>query len=127
MIDCHETNHAAEPEACPQNGVQALTRAGGHTVIVHALMQPLQPEDLGPLKSVSYPALFQEVATHGFAKTNGEARRLVRGGGIWVNGKKATDENMQLMSGDVVSMCLGTPNQREFTVCAPDQDEIREG
>lgn len=85
-------------------------------VATNAPAKPLQPADLHIEKSVSYLPLFQEVAKHGFAQTNGEARRLVRGGGIWVNGKKATDENMLLMSGDVVSMCHDTPKKREFTV-----------
>lgn len=106
-------------------GVDYQDKARGCLATVYGPEKPLQPEDLSPLKSVSYPVLFQEVATHGFAKTNGEARRLVRGGGIWVNGEKATDENMLLMSGDVVSMCRGTPNQRDFTVGSSAQQETR--
>ncbi|WP_434604030.1 RNA-binding S4 domain-containing protein [Acetobacter oryzoeni] len=108
-------------------GVDYQDMARGSLANVYGPEKSLRPEDIGLLKSVSYLPLFHEVARHGFAKTNGEARRLVRGGGIWVNGKRANDENMPVKVGDVVGMCLGTPNRREFTVCAPDQDEIREG
>ncbi len=40
------------------------------------------------------------IVTAGFAQTNGEARRLVRGGGVRVNGDVVSDEQQQLAPGD---------------------------
>lgn len=46
--------------------------------------------------------VFRLLAESGLVKTNGEARRLIRGGGARVNNVAVTDENQQLTEADTV-------------------------
>ncbi|GCD74178.1 hypothetical protein NBRC3299_0470 [Acetobacter pasteurianus NBRC 3299] len=58
-----------------------------------------------------------------FCRTNGEARRLVRGGALEVNGKPAICENMPVSVGDTIVVCPRSKTRRfEFTVRVADPD-----
>ncbi|ARW47068.1 S4 domain-containing protein [Acetobacter pasteurianus] len=86
---------------------------------------PCQPESF----RASF-ALFSLIPIYApqFCRTNGEARRLVRGGALEVNGKPAVDENMPVSAGDTVVVCPRSKTRRfEFTVreAGPDRDMRR--
>lgn len=81
---------------------------------------PCQPESF----RASF-ALFSLIPIYApqFCRTNGEARRLVRGGALEVNGKPAVDENMPVSVGDTVVVCPRSKTRRfAFTVSDPSQD-----
>ncbi|AXC27585.1 hypothetical protein FKW50_05770 [Acetobacter pomorum] len=81
---------------------------------------PCQPESF----RASF-ALFSLIPIYApqFCRTNGEARRLVRGGALEVNGKPAICENMPVSVGDTVVVCPRSKTRRfAFTVSDPSQD-----
>jgi tyrosyl-tRNA synthetase len=48
----------------------------------------------------------------GFANTNGEARRLIRGGAVRLDGEVVEDEKLSLDSGDVIGKALQVGKRR---------------
>lgn len=48
--------------------------------------------------------LFRVVAEIGLTDTNGYARRLIRGGGVMVNGLLVKDDNCPIMAGDIITI-----------------------
>ena len=60
---------------------------------------PQQTVDAGEVENLGIIAALVKV---GFAKSNGEARRLVRGGGARLNDTAVTDEDFQLGAGDFI-------------------------
>ena len=60
---------------------------------------PQETIDAGEVESLGMIAALVKV---GFAKSNGEARRLIRGGGARLNDTAVTDEDFQLGAGDFI-------------------------
>ena len=60
---------------------------------------PQETIDAGEVESLGMIAALVKV---GFAKSNGEARRLIRGGGARLNDTPVTDEDFQLGAGDFI-------------------------
>ena len=60
---------------------------------------PQESIDAGEMESLGMIAALVKV---GFAKSNGEARRLIRGGGARLNDTAVTDEDFQLGAGDFI-------------------------
>ena len=60
---------------------------------------PQETIDAGEVESLGMIAALVKV---GFAKSNGEARRLIRGGGARLNDTAVTDEDFQLDAGDFI-------------------------
>ena len=60
---------------------------------------PHETIDAGEVESLGLIAALVKV---GFAKSNGEARRLIRGGGARLNDTAVTDEDFQLGAGDFI-------------------------
>ena len=60
---------------------------------------PHETIDAGEVESLGMIAALVKV---GFAKSNGEARRLIRGGGARLNDTAVTDEDFKLGAGDFI-------------------------
>lgn len=85
----------------------------------HTQSSKTQPSSCQPESFRASFALFSLIPIYApqFCTTNGEARRLVRGGALEVNGKPAVDENMPVSVGDTVVVCPRSKTRRfEFTV-----------
>jgi ribosome-associated protein len=63
--------------------------------------------------------LAQAVKAAGFADSGGQAKHLVRDGGVTVNGQPATQPGRKLVAGDRFQV----GDQPEWTVAAPDPGE----
>jgi tyrosyl-tRNA synthetase len=59
------------------------------------------PQEMGELEAENPADLVSTIVQAGFAKSRGDARRLIDQGGIRINGEKATSES-QLRNGDVL-------------------------
>jgi tyrosyl-tRNA synthetase len=59
-----------------------------------------------PSSTVVFPrhglGIVELLASAGVTASKGEATRLLRGGGIYVNGKRAVDEKQRLLASDAV-------------------------
>jgi tyrosyl-tRNA synthetase len=55
----------------------------------------------------------------GFAATNGEARRFIRGGAVRLDGEKATDENISFPVVDLSGKVLQVGKRRYARLVAP--------
>ena len=86
--------HGAEAAAAAMQTAQQ-TFAG--TGVSEGL--PQEAIDAGEVESLGMIAALVKV---GFAKSNGEARRLIRGGGARLNDTAVTDEDFQLGAGDFI-------------------------
>ena len=87
---CHGTEAAA---AAMQTAQQTFAGSG----VSEGL--PQETIDAGEVESLGMIAALVKV---GFAKSNGEARRLIRGGGARLNDNAVTDEDFQLGAGDFI-------------------------
>ena len=86
--------HGAEAaEAAMQTAQQTFAGTG----VSEGL--PQEAIDAGEVESLGMIAALVKV---GFAKSNGEARRLIRGGGARLNDTAVTDEDFQLGAGDFI-------------------------
>ncbi|MCP1231748.1 S4 domain-containing protein [Acetobacter indonesiensis] len=65
--------------------------------------------------SVRVP-LFRLVLNAGWAKTNGEARRVIRGGSVRIDGTEILDENYLVNAGECVSIRQGMVAQDRITL-----------
>ena len=64
----------------------------------------LIPEDIKEIDISSNPSLISAMVSSGFVPSNSEAKRLVKQGGVKVNGTKVSDINSELSSDDVVQI-----------------------
>ena len=87
---CHGAEEAA---AAMQTAQQTFAGSG----VSEGL--PQETIDAGELENLGMIAALVKV---GFAKSNGEARRLIRGGGARLNDTAVTDEDFQLGAGDFI-------------------------
>ena len=87
---CHGAEEAA---AAMQTAQQTFAGSG----VSEGL--PQETIDAGEVESLGMIAALVKV---GFAKSNGEARRLIRGGGARLNDTAVTDEDFQLGAGDFI-------------------------
>ena len=87
---CHSVEAAA---AAMQTAQQTFAGSG----VSEGL--PNETIDAGEVESLGMIAALVKV---GFAKSNGEARRLIRGGGARLNDTAVTDEDYQLRAGDFI-------------------------
>ena len=87
---CHGAEAAAE---AMQTAQQTFAGSG----VSEGL--PQETIDAGEVESLGLIAALVKV---GFAKSNGEARRLIRGGGARLNDTAVTDEDFQLGAGDFI-------------------------
>ena len=86
--------HGAEAAAAAMQTAQQTFAGSG---VSEGL--PQETIDAGEVESLSMIAALVKV---GFAKSNGEARRLIRGGGARLNDTAVTDEDFQLGAGDFI-------------------------
>ena len=86
--------HGAEAAAAAMQTAQQTFAGSG---VSEGL--PQQTIDAGEVESLGMIAALVKV---GFAKSNGEARRLIRGGGARLNDTAVTDEDFQLGAGDFI-------------------------
>ena len=87
---CHGAEAAA---AAMQTAQQTFAGSGVSEGLPHETI------DAGEVESLGMIAALVKV---GFAKSNGEARRLIRGGGARLNDTAVTDEDFQLGAGDFI-------------------------
>ena len=87
---CHGAEAAAE---AMQTAQQTFAGSGVSEGLPHETI------DAGEVESLGMIAALVKV---GFAKSNGEARRLIRGGGARLNDTAVTDEDFQLGAGDFI-------------------------
>lgn len=64
----------------------------------------LIPEDLKEVSISENPSLISSMVSSGFVPSNSEAKRLVKQGGVKVNGEKVSDIGFELSSNDVVQI-----------------------
>lgn len=64
----------------------------------------LIPEDLKGVSISENPSLISSMVSSGFVPSNSEAKRLVKQGGVKVNGEKVSDIGFELSSNDVVQI-----------------------
>ena len=64
----------------------------------------LIPEDLKEVSISENSSLISAMVSSGFVPSNSEAKRLVKQGGVKVNGEKVSDINSELSSDDVVQI-----------------------
>lgn len=64
----------------------------------------LIPEDLKEVSICENSSLISAMVSSGFVPSNSEAKRLVKQGGVKVNGEKVSDINSELSSDDVVQI-----------------------
>ena len=86
--------HGAEAAAAAMQTAQQTFAGSG---VSEGL--PQETIDAGEVESLGMIAALVKV---GFAKSNGEARRLIRGGGARLNDTAVTDEDFQLGAGDFI-------------------------
>ena len=86
--------HGAEAAAAAMQTAQQTFAGSG---VSEGL--PQETIDAGEIESLGMIAALVKV---GFAKSNGEARRLIRGGGARLNDTAVTDEDFQLGAGDFI-------------------------
>ncbi|MGB0518725.1 MAG: tyrosine--tRNA ligase [Candidatus Puniceispirillaceae bacterium] len=86
--------HGAEAAAAAMQTAQQTFAGSG---VSEGL--PQKTIDAGEVESLGMIAALVKV---GFAKSNGEARRLIRGGGARLNDTAVTDEDFQLGAGDFI-------------------------
>ena len=86
--------HGAEAAAAAMQTAQQTFAGSG---VSEGL--PQESIDAGEVESLGMIAALVKV---GFAKSNGEARRLIRGGGARLNDTAVTDEDFQLGAGDFI-------------------------
>jgi tyrosyl-tRNA synthetase len=86
--------HGAEAAAAAMQTAQQTFAGSG---VSEGL--PQETIDAGEVESLGMIAALVKV---GFAKSNGEARRLIRGGGARLNDTPVTDEDFQLGAGDFI-------------------------
>ena len=86
--------HGAEAAAAAMQTAQQTFAGSG---VSEGL--PQETIDSGEVENLGMIAALVKV---GFAKSNGEARRLIRGGGARLNDTAVTDEDFQLGSGDFI-------------------------
>ena len=86
--------HGAEAAAAAMQTAQQTFAGSG---VSEGL--PQETIDAGEVESLGMIAALVKV---GFAKSNGEARRLIRGGGARLNDNAVTDEDFQLGAGDFI-------------------------
>ena len=86
--------HGAEAAAAAMRTAQQTFAGSG---VSEGL--PQETIDAGEVESLGMIAALVKV---GFAKSNGEARRLIRGGGARINDTAVTDEDFQLGAGDFI-------------------------
>ena len=86
--------HGAEAAAAAMQTAQQTFAGSG---VSEGL--PQETIDAGEVESLGMIAALVKV---GFAKSNGEARRLIRGGGARLNDTAVTDEDFQLGTGDFI-------------------------
>ena len=86
--------HGAEAAAAAMQTAQQTFAGSG---VSEGL--PQETIDAGEVESLGMIAALVKV---GFAKSNGEARRLIRGGGARLNDTAVTDEDFQLRTGDFI-------------------------
>ena len=86
--------HGAEAAAAAMQTAQQTFAGSG---VSEGL--PQETIDAGEVESLGLIAALVKV---GFAKSNGEARRLIRGGGARLNDTAVTDEDFQLGAGDFI-------------------------
>ena len=86
--------HGAEAAAAAMQTAQQTFAGSG---VSEGL--PRETIDAGEVESLGMIAALVKV---GFAKSNGEARRLIRGGGARLNDTAVTDEDFQLGAGDFI-------------------------
>ena len=86
--------HGAEAAAAAMQTAQQTFAGSGFSEGL-----PQETIDAGEVESLGMIAALVKV---GFAKSNGEARRLIRGGGARLNDTAVTDEDFQLGAGDFI-------------------------
>ena len=86
--------HGAEAAAAAMQTAQQTFAGSG---VSEGL--PQETIDAGEVENLGMIAALVKV---GFAKSNGEARRLIRGGGARLNDNAVTDEDFQLVAGDFI-------------------------
>ncbi|MCI6275813.1 MAG: tyrosine--tRNA ligase [Clostridium sp.] len=64
----------------------------------------LIPEDLKEISISENSSLISAMVSSGFVPSNSEAKRLVKQGGVKINGEKVSDINFELSSDDVVQI-----------------------
>ena len=87
---CHGAEAAA---AAMQTAQQTFAGSGVSEGLPQETINPGEVESLGMIAAL---------VKVGFAKSNGEARRLIRGGGARLNDTAVTDEDFQLGAGDFI-------------------------
>jgi len=119
--------HGAGETGKAERGARSLFAGGLETMAVSELVSVLADV---PSTCVATPELEQHtlakwLATTGLANSSGDATRLIRGGGIYVNNQRVTDEKRRLtlddaIGGEIIVLARGKQQRHVLKVISGD-------
>ncbi len=96
--------HGSEEAARAERGAVTLFSGDFGSIAASELLSMLGdvPSTTVSARELEQHALSKWLATTGLASSSSEATRLIRGGGIYVNNERATDEKKRLTRDDAI-------------------------